>query len=91
MRIDIRSEIREDGKKWFTPYRRIFPFIWTQYFKTNGAISSTDIREIKTFIREVDPEHNTTELLNAWGKVLGIKRKFLESNKSYKKRLKGKL
>lgn len=60
--IDIRTEKREDGKTWFTPYRRIFPFIWTQYFKSNQpgvksqAMSSTNLDDVKKFIEEVAPK-----------------------------------
>ena len=59
MKIDIRTEKREGGVLWFTPYRRIFPFIWTQWFRhPNGvnkiAICTDDLDTVKEFIREQD-------------------------------------
>ena len=70
MKIDIRTEKREGGVLWFTPYRRIFPFIWTQWFRhPNGigkiAVSSDDLDLIKEFIREQDS-------LNTLGKSSGV-------------------
>jgi hypothetical protein len=56
-KADIRSEKREDGKLWYTPYRRIVPFIWTHYFKGQifgevcyRSISSTHLDVIKDFL-----------------------------------------
>lgn len=58
MRIDYRTTL-ENGEIRITPYRRIFPFVWTKWFKdkTRGvlrtSITSSSMEEVNKFLKEV--------------------------------------
>ena len=58
-KVKIKSKLDQDGKRWYTPHRRVFLFFWSEYFKCgkeeggiSQSMSSTKVQDAVDFIED---------------------------------------